>query len=108
MMNGIQNRRLIETYRAETAAKRKEMDELGSKPAVFQATRCFACGGSLDLPTVHFLCKHSFHQRCLNNQNQGIGMRNENEHAECPVCAPQNATIRAIRRGEWQFNVVYR
>jgi vacuolar protein sorting-associated protein 11 len=21
---------------------------------------------TLDLPTVHFLCKHSFHQRCLN------------------------------------------
>lgn len=43
----------------------------------------------MDLPTVHFLCKHSFHQRCLND----VG-----EDAECPICAPQDATIKAIRR----------
>lgn len=66
----------------------KEIDELGSKPAVFQARRCSSCGGNLDLPTIHFLCKHSFHQRCLNKVD---------EDAECPVCAPQNATIKAIR-----------
>ncbi len=87
----LQNRRLIESYRTETESKRKEIDELGSKPVVFQATRCSACGGTLDLPTVHFLCKHSFHQRCLNRSD---------EQAECPVCAPQNSTIRAIRRGK--------
>ena len=64
------------------------MDELGSKPTVFQTRRCSSCGRNLDLPTVHFLCKHSFHQRCLND----VG-----EDAECPMCAPQNATIKAIR-----------
>lgn len=85
------NRRLIESYRTETEAKRKEIDELGSKPVVFQATRCSACGGTLDLPTVHFLCKHSFHQRCLDRSD---------ENAECPVCASQNATVRAIRRAQ--------
>jgi len=30
---------------------------------VFQVTRCSSCGLPLDLPTVHFMCKHSFHQR---------------------------------------------
>ena len=64
------------------------MDELGSKPTVFQTRRCSSCGRNLDLPTVHCLCKHSFHQRCLND----VG-----EDAECPMCAPQNATIKAIR-----------
>ena len=62
---------------------------MGSKPVVFQARRCSSCGGTLDLPTVHFLCKHSFHQRCLNKVD---------DDAECPVCAPQNATIKAIRK----------
>ncbi|KAI4131009.1 MAG: hypothetical protein LQ347_003148 [Umbilicaria vellea] len=85
------NRRLIESYRSETEAKRKEIDELGNKPAVFQARRCSACGGNLDLPTVHFLCKHSFHQRCLNQVDDSV---------ECPVCATQNATIRAIRKAQ--------
>jgi hypothetical protein len=88
------NRRLIESYRTETENKRKEIDELGTKPAVFQAKRCASCGGDLDLPTVHFLCKHSFHQRCLNVQP------GEEDKSECPKCAQSNATIRAIRRAQ--------
>ncbi|GAM34781.1 vacuolar membrane protein [Talaromyces pinophilus] len=83
------NRRLISSYTSETETKRKELEQLNSQPAVFQARRCQSCGGSLELPTVHFLCKHSFHQRCLNKTG---------EDAECPICAPQNATIKAIRR----------
>lgn len=86
------NRRLIESYRGETDAKRKEMDELGNKSAVFQTRRCSACGGSLDLPTVHFLCKHSFHQRCLNQAGDG--------DVECPKCAPTNNNIRAFRKAQ--------
>ncbi|KAH0541991.1 hypothetical protein FGG08_003540 [Glutinoglossum americanum] len=85
------NRRLIESYQSETEAKKKEIEELGSKPAVFQATRCSACGGPMDLPAVHFLCKHSFHQRCLNEVDGNV---------ECPTCAAQNATIRAIKRAQ--------
>ena len=87
----MQNRRLIESYRTETEAKRKEIDELSTKPTVFQARRCSACGASLDLPTVHFLCKHSFHQRCLNQVDENI---------DCPLCSKQNATIRAIRKAQ--------
>lgn len=54
---------MIETYKAETEKKKIEIEDLGAKPSVFQAQRCQACGLQLDLPTVHFLCKHSFHQR---------------------------------------------
>lgn len=67
----------------------QELEQLGSKPVVFQARRCTSCNRALDLPTVHFLCKHSFHQRCLNT----VG-----DDAECPACAPENSTIKAIRR----------
>lgn len=73
---------------------------------VFKARRCQSCGRALDLPTVHFLCQHSFHQRCLNvNVNRisastedGSINVDEKTSLECPVCAPQNATIKAIRR----------
>ncbi|KAM5461086.1 Vacuolar protein sorting-associated protein 11 [Microsporum ferrugineum] len=82
------NHRLISSYAKETESKKQQMEELGSKPTVFQARRCSFCGGNLDLPIVHFLCKHSFHQRCLNTTN---------EDAECPVCAPHNSTLKAIR-----------
>jgi hypothetical protein len=89
------NRRLIDSYKSETEAKRKEIEELATKPAVFQATRCASCGNNLDLPMVHFLCKHSFHQRCLN-----VPVEEQGEKWECPSCRGGNETIRAIRRAQ--------
>ncbi|KXG52766.1 Zinc finger, RING-type [Penicillium griseofulvum] len=83
------NRRLITSYKSETETKQQELEHLTTQPVVFQSRRCQSCGGTLDLPTVHFLCKHSFHERCLNTLD---------EDAQCPVCAPTNATLRAIRQ----------
>ena len=86
------NRRRVAGFRTETEQRRAEIADLGAKPAVFQATRCPVCTQVLDLPAVHFLCKHSFHQRCLRG---GDGVE-----GECPLCAQSNATIRAIKRGQ--------
>jgi hypothetical protein len=86
------NRRRVAGFRTETEQRRAEITDLGAKPAVFQATRCPVCTQVLDLPAVHFLCKHSFHQRCLRG---GDGVE-----GECPLCAQNNATIRAIKRGQ--------
>lgn len=88
------NRHRITTLRTDTEKRRTELSDLGSKPAVFQATRCADCGQGLDLPAVHFLCKHSFHQRCLR-----VGGR-EGEEAECPKCAGENDVIRKMREGQ--------
>lgn len=105
------NRRLVDSYRAETLAKRRDMADLKEQPAVFNPKRCSACGGTLDLPAVHFLCKHSFHQRCLNTTTSGGGAggagpggQDGGAAAECPVCAPQNATIRAMRRAQEELS----
>ncbi|KUI67154.1 hypothetical protein VM1G_03021 [Cytospora mali] len=86
------NRRRVAGFRSETEQRRQEMADLGSKPAVFQATRCPVCTQMLDLPAVHFLCKHSFHQRCMRG---GDGV-----DGECPLCAQNNATIRAIKMSQ--------
>jgi hypothetical protein len=91
-----ENRRLAAQFRAETETRRAEILELGTKPAVFQATRCAQCMGALELPAVHFLCKHSFHQRCLRGGDGGDG----GEGGECPVCARDNATIRALKKSQ--------
>lgn len=91
------NRRLITSYRTDTAQKLTELHDLDTKPTSFSATRCSACSRSLDLPTVHFLCKHSFHQRCLNIPD---GESVDVEEIECPICAPQNQTVRQIRRAQ--------
>lgn len=86
------NRKRVVGFRSETEQRRTEIADLGSKPAVFQASRCPVCMQMLDLPAVHFLCKHSFHQRCLRGGDGAEG--------ECPLCAQNNATIRAIKRGQ--------
>lgn len=87
------NRKRIDTLRTDTEKRRTELSDLGSKPAVFQATRCSDCGQGLDLPAVHFLCKHSFHQRCL----RGGGGDGE---PECPKCSGENEVIRKMREGQ--------
>lgn len=87
------NKSRISSLRTDTEKRRAELADLGSKPAVFQATRCSDCGQGLDLPAVHFLCKHSFHQRCL----RGGGAEGD-EGAECPKCAGENDLIRKMRQ----------
>ncbi|KAK7064568.1 E3 ubiquitin-protein ligase PEP5 [Favolaschia claudopus] len=77
------------SYRLETAAKLKQVEDLADPehPRVFNVTRCSGCGGQLDLPSVHFMCNHSFHQpRCIQ----------ENE-TECPLCVREHGVIREIR-----------
>ncbi|KAH6621504.1 hypothetical protein B0J18DRAFT_450620 [Chaetomium sp. MPI-SDFR-AT-0129] len=112
-----ENKRVAAQFREGTAAHRREIAELGTRPAVFQATRCAQCMGGLELPVVHFLCKHSFHQRCLRgggastiSGESGIGIGGgiggggggtvEVEGEECPVCARENATIRTLKRSQ--------
>ncbi|TFK46662.1 hypothetical protein OE88DRAFT_880671 [Heliocybe sulcata] len=80
---------LTDSYRVETKAKLKQVEELSDPehPRVFHVTRCSRCGGQLDLPSVHFMCNHSYHQRCLADHD-----------TECPDCARVNGVIREIRR----------
>jgi hypothetical protein len=93
------NRRLITTYRTSTSDMRSEIATLSSKPETFNATRCAACSRPLELPTVHFLCKHSFHQQCLN-----VPVEDEGDHGEgseeCPLCAGKNAMVRTVRKAQ--------
>jgi len=83
------DRQLINSYCEETRTKLSQVEELSDRdhPRVFHVTRCSACSGQLDLPSVHFMCNHSYHQRCLA----------ENE-TECPNCARQHGMLREIRR----------
>jgi hypothetical protein len=64
----MQDQEWTTSYRLETAAKLKQVEDLTDPehPRVFNVTRCSRCGGQLDLPSVHFMCNHSFHQpRCV-------------------------------------------
>ncbi|EMD38025.1 hypothetical protein CERSUDRAFT_113136 [Gelatoporia subvermispora B] len=83
------DQRLIDSYRTETEAKVRQVQELSDPdhPRVFHVTQCAACQGQLDLPSVHFMCNHSYHQRCLGEHDM-----------ECPQCARAHGVLREIRR----------
>ncbi|PFH46708.1 hypothetical protein AMATHDRAFT_7477 [Amanita thiersii Skay4041] len=85
---------LTKSYRSETATKLRQVAALADPehPRVFHVTRCSACGGQLDLPSVHFMCDQSYHQRCLGEHD-----------GECPNCAREHSVIREIRRNNEQL-----
>ncbi|KAH9035868.1 hypothetical protein EDB84DRAFT_1437825, partial [Lactarius hengduanensis] len=63
----VQDEQLTTSYRLETTTKLKQVGELSDPdhPRLFHATQCSQCGGHLDLPSIHFMCNHSFHQRSV-------------------------------------------
>ncbi|XP_038694569.1 vacuolar protein-sorting-associated protein 11 homolog [Tripterygium wilfordii] len=83
-----EDRRAIEKYQEDTLAMRKEIQDLRINARIFQLSKCTACTFTLDLPAVHFMCMHSFHQRCLGDNEK-----------ECPECAPEYRAVLEMKRG---------
>lgn len=88
------NRSLIDSYRSESNAKLQEGKDLAETARVLQVSRCSRCGGTLELPVIHFLCKHSFHQRCIPATGDEL---------ECPMCQESNDAVHAIIESKAQM-----
>lgn len=82
-----EDRRAIEKYQEDTLTMRKEIQDLRTNARIFQLSKCTACTFTLDLPAVHFMCMHSFHQRCLGDNEK-----------ECPECAPEYRSVLETKR----------
>jgi hypothetical protein len=82
-----EDRGAIDKYQEETLAMRKETQDLRTNARIFQLSKCSACTFTLDLPAVHFMCMHSFHQRCLGDNEK-----------ECPECAPEYRSVIEMKR----------
>jgi len=82
-----EDQKQIKKYQEETEKMRTEIQELKTSAKIFQLMKCTACTSPLDLPAVHFLCMHSFHQRCLGDNEK-----------ECPVCSASNHAILERKR----------
>lgn len=61
---------------------------------IFQKTKCNMCNSPLELPSVHFLCSHSFHQHCFESYAES--------DAECPTCTPENRKVMDLLRAQDQ------
>ncbi|GFQ99030.1 vacuolar protein sorting-associated protein 11 homolog [Trichonephila clavata] len=90
-----EDERLIKQYREETEKMRNQMEELRNNPKIFQVSKCSGCTHQLELPSVHFLCGHSYHQQCFESYSA--------EHdSECPLCLTENQKVLGIIRAQEQ------
>uniref|UniRef100_A0A8B9R7R9 Vacuolar protein sorting-associated protein 11 homolog n=1 Tax=Astyanax mexicanus TaxID=7994 RepID=A0A8B9R7R9_ASTMX len=89
-----EDERKIRQYREETAHLRSEIQELRTSAKIFQKTKCSMCNSPLELPSVHFLCGHSFHQHCFESYAES--------EAECPTCTPENRKVKDMLRAQDQ------
>ena len=78
--------REISRLQSETKSMKDEIYNLKHKATIFQGIRCNHCTDPLSLPAVHFLCMHSYHQRCLDND------------LECPECMPEFKKVKEIKK----------
>ncbi len=69
----------------ETERMRAEIEHSRTRAKIFQGLKCRACPHNLTLPAVHFLCMHSYHQRCVGDDTQ------------CPECAPEYSKVRRLK-----------
>ncbi|KAJ1900278.1 Vacuolar protein sorting-associated protein 11, partial [Kickxella alabastrina] len=82
-----ENKRAIASYTDEYKLHQEQMEALKTQPVVFQSTKCTSCMAPLDLPSIHFLCKHSYHQRCLGDIGES-----------CPKCLVETQALEDQRR----------
>jgi hypothetical protein len=80
------DQREIKRYQEETAAMKQQAQELTTRSTTFQNLKCHACTNGLTLPAIHFLCMHSFHQRCVVDNDR-----------ECPKCANDFRKVKEIK-----------
>ncbi|EGV63363.1 Vacuolar protein sorting-associated protein 11 [Yamadazyma tenuis] len=90
------NEKLVEYYEKESIKNSYKITELKTKPFVIQQNKCSACNLKLDFPVIHFKCKHSFHQRCLNDtylsNNESL-----NATPTCSICINDIDSIQTLR-----------
>lgn len=95
------NFKLIEYYETESTKNSHKLTELVSKPFIIQNNKCSECGLKLDFPVVHFVCKHSFHQKCLADNLVVSAAHDAHESSEkkCPRCINELDEIGSVRNG---------
>lgn len=81
----LDNENAIDHYKDDTEVVRQRIEEFENHQTVFKPSKCSACQGILDLPSVHFLCSHSYHQNCFHNYSA--------ENDECPICVTTNKKL---------------
>ncbi|KAF0988530.1 hypothetical protein HZS_8097, partial [Henneguya salminicola] len=88
----IQNNEEIVKRKHELSRIQQEIASIESGNKVFQNSKCSMCQNTLELPVVHYLCGHSYHQYCAESLEQDN---------ECPIC---NEKAEMIKQ---KFDITY-
>lgn len=81
----------IKKLQEEIEKSEKTIHRLKTDPLVFQASRDAQTGAALELPSVHFMCGHSFNLRSL-------GDVEEDSEMECPLCQIEHRRLLDVQR----------
>ncbi|XP_072393967.1 vacuolar protein sorting-associated protein 11 homolog [Diabrotica undecimpunctata] len=81
---------LTSNYRRDTHKLKEHLEKLKTGVIEIRGSRCAACHHTLELPKIHFLCEHSFHQHCFQSFSD--------DENECPTCQPENKNLLELLR----------
>ncbi|KAF4712544.1 Vacuolar protein sorting-associated protein 11, partial [Perkinsus olseni] len=91
----------LQQDKEELQRMRQEVESLRTTARVFNggesggSPKCAECGQRMDLPAVHFMCMHSFHQLCLSS---GDPTNHAEDEYKCPVCQPEATYKEGMRK----------
>lgn len=86
----------IKKYVDDTKQMQQRIENLKVSATIFQITKCSLCNNKLYPPSVHFLCQHSYHQSCVEDEGD----------YQCPLCHEENQKVTdIIRQQEQNVNV---
>jgi hypothetical protein len=94
------NHKLIKSYESESTRLGYQLNELTTKPFVVDNNKCAACKLKLEYPVVHFKCKHSYHQSCL-DETTVVALNATKQHNDCPLCVGKLEAIRDTRQHQF-------
>ena len=66
-----QNKRDVETNLEDIKKKRKEISDIKTLKKTFSKKTCDQCSKLLTLPSIHFMCGHSYHDECIKTLDDG-------------------------------------
>ncbi|OWB72134.1 hypothetical protein B5S31_g1839 [[Candida] boidinii] len=116
----LNNELLIKSYKDETVKNEEQINKLINEPSTIQNTKCNSCSLPLDFPTIHFMCHHSYHERCLSdiigyytiNNTKGSSIAEKEAYDDsgnlllkCPKCVGEFDAIEALRKSQEEVGV---
>uniref|UniRef100_A0A914YIW2 Vacuolar protein sorting-associated protein 11 homolog n=1 Tax=Panagrolaimus superbus TaxID=310955 RepID=A0A914YIW2_9BILA len=87
-----ENTKIIEENVKKSNELEKQIHIYDEDVQIFQALRCAVCDLPLQMPAVHFMCKHSYHSHCYESYSD--------QHDRCPACASTETETLMIQTKE--------